>query len=87
MPGTVLHVRLDTDLLQRIEALANELRVDRSVAVRTLLASALGDPAMRMAQREAMMLLSKQRKLLLAKFSLAITGLAEDTLRETELDG
>ena len=59
-------------MVERIDAFAAQNNVDRSVAVRSLLAIALGEPAKMAAAREVMMILSSQRKLALSKFNDAM---------------
>lgn len=87
MPSPILHVRVDEEFIERIDALATQLRIDRSTAVRSLLAAALDDPKRVLVVREAMVLLSQQRKLILARFNDAIqdtvTGLREQLERDS----
>lgn len=68
----ILHVRVDDELLRRVDALAEQLKVDRSVVIRSLLGAALGDDGAVILARETVMMLSQQRKLLLARFNAAV---------------
>jgi hypothetical protein len=78
MPSPILHVRADEEMIEKIDAFAAQLKVDRSVAVRTLIGAALGDPPKTIAAREALMMLSQQRKLVLAKFNDALQNAIEE---------
>lgn len=78
MPSPILHVRVDEEMVEEIDKLATQLGVDRSVTVRSLLAAALHEPAKRAATREVVMLLSQQRKLILARFNDVLQAAVDD---------
>lgn len=69
-------------MIEQIDAFAAQNSVDRSVAVRSLLAIALGEPAKVAAAREVMLILSQQRKFALSKFNDALQNVI-DNLRQT----
>lgn len=84
MPSPILHVRADEETIERIDALAAQLKVDRSVVVRSLIGAGLGDSAKTVVVREVASLLSQKRKLILARFNDALQD-AIDELKGAEV--
>jgi hypothetical protein len=78
---TVLHVQLGP-LAARVDALAAELKVTRSVAARLLLSVALDDPDRLIAAREAAMLFSASQKALYARFHEVFQNALGDVVRD-----
>jgi len=78
----ILHIRLDTETLARLDALARENGVNRSTAVRGLLAAALNDSPGRAAAREAIMVFASAKRQLFSRFSIRFQEVIAEVLRE-----
>lgn len=71
-------------MLAALDALAKQLNVDRSILVRSLLSAGLNEPAKKAAAREVIMLLSSQRKRVLAQFNNRLQEVVDEMAAAVE---
>ncbi len=78
MPSPVLNVRVDEEMVEELDRFAADNQTTRSIAVRTLLRTALDQPKGKALAGEVIALLSKHRKLALARFNEGLQRVVEE---------